>query len=78
MKMIIRFTVISENIKKQLKKGSINTPEALIAYSNLKITLETLVKIEFLNSYDAQRCQLILDDLNNYIEVNYIINEKHR
>ena len=68
MKMIIRFTVASENIKKQLKKGSINASEALIAYSNFKITLETLVKIEYLNKYDSDRCQLVLDDLKRYID----------
>ena len=68
MKMIIRFTVTSENIKKQLENGSINTSEALIAYANLKITLETLVKIEYLNNYDTARCQLVLDDLKKFID----------
>lgn len=68
MKMIIRFTVASENIKKQLENGSINTPEALIEYANLNITLETLVKIEYLNKYDTDRCQLVLDDLKGYID----------
>ena len=67
MKLIIRFTVASENIKKQLENGSINTSEALIAYSNLKITLETLVKIEYLKQYDADRCRLVLDDLKKCI-----------
>lgn len=68
MKMIIRFTVASENIKKHLENGSINTSEALIEYVNLNITLETLVKIEYLNKYDTDRCQLVLDDLKSYIE----------
>ena len=68
MKLIIRFTVASENIKKQLENGSINTSEALIAYANLNITLETLVKIEYLNKYDTDRCQLVLDDLKRYID----------
>lgn len=68
MKMIIRFTVASENIKKQLENGSIDTSAALIEYANLHITLETLVKIEYLNKYDSERCQLVLDDLKSYIE----------
>lgn len=68
MKMIIRFTVASENIKKHLEKGSINTSEALIEYANLNITLETLVKIEYLNKYDTDRCRLVLDDLKRYID----------
>lgn len=68
MKMIIRFTVASEHIKKQLENGSINTSEALIEYANLNITLETLVKIEYLNKYDSDRCQLVLDDLKRYID----------
>lgn len=67
MKMIIRFTVASENIKKQLENGSINTSEALIQYTSLKITLETLVKIEYLNQYDADRCHLVIDDLKKCI-----------
>lgn len=66
--MIIRFTVAGENIKKQLENGSIDTSVALIEYANLHITLETLVKIEYLNKYDAERCQLVLDDLKSYIE----------
>ena len=68
MKMIIRFTVASENIKKHLENGSINTSEALIEYANLNITLETLVKIEYLNKYDTDRCQLVLDDLKRCID----------
>lgn len=68
MKLIIRFTVASENIKKQLENGSINTSEALIAYANLNITLETLVRIEYLNKYDADRCRLVLDDLKRCID----------
>lgn len=68
MKMIIRFTVASENIKKQVENDSISTSEALIEYANLNITLETLVKIEYLNKYDTDRCQLVLDDLKRYIE----------
>lgn len=68
MKMIIRFTVAGENIKKQLENGSIDTSVALIEYANLNITLETLLKIEYLNQYDAERCQLVLDDLKRYIE----------
>lgn len=68
MKMIIRFTVASENIKKQLESGSIDTSVALIEYANLKITLETLVKIEYLNKYDTDRCQLVLDDLKRCID----------
>lgn len=68
MKLIIRFTLASENIKKLLEKGSINTSEALIEYANLNITLETLVKIEYLNKYDSDRCQLVLDDLKRYID----------
>ena len=68
MKMIIRFTVAGANIKKQLESGSINTSEALIEYATLKITLETLVKIEYLNQYDSERCQLVLDDLKRYID----------
>ena len=67
MKLIIRFTVASENIKKQLENGSINTSEALIAYGNLNITLETLVRIEYLNKYDSDRCRLVLDDLKRCI-----------
>lgn len=66
--MIIRFTVASEYIKKQLENRSINTPEALIEYANLNITLETLAKIEYLNNYDSDRCQLVLDDLKGYID----------
>lgn len=68
MKMIIRFTVASENIKKQLENGSIDALVALIEYVNLNITLETLVKIEYLNKYDAERCQLVLDDLKRCID----------
>ena len=68
MKIVIRFTVASENIKKQLENGSINTSEALIEYANLNITLETLVKIEYLNKYDSDRCRLVLDDLKRYID----------
>lgn len=68
MKMIIRFTVASENIKKHMENGSINTSEALIEYANLNITLETLVKIEYLNNYDTDRCRLVLDDLKRYID----------
>ena len=68
MKMIIRFTVASENIKKQLENGSINTSEALIEYANLNITLETLVKIEYLNKYVTDRCRLVLDDLKRCID----------
>lgn len=68
MKMIIRFTVASENIKKQLENGLINTSEALIEYANLNITLETLVKIEYLNKYDTDRCRLVLDDLKRCID----------
>ena len=68
MKLIIRFTVASENIKKLLENGTLNTSEALIEYANLNITLETLVKIEYLNKYDTGRCQLVLDDLKRYID----------
>lgn len=68
MKMIIRFTVASENIKKQVENDSISTSEALIEYANLNITLETLAKIEYLNKYDTDRCQLVLDDLKRYID----------
>lgn len=68
MKLIIRFTVASENIKKQIENGSIDTSEALIEYASLNITLETLVKIEYLNKYDSDRCQLVLDDLKGYID----------
>lgn len=78
MKLIIRFTIASENIKKLLDGETISKELAMIELANLRITLKTLIKIEFLNSYDADRCQLILDDLSNYIDVNYIINEKHR
>lgn len=66
--MIIRFTVAGENIKKQLENWSIDTSVALIEYANLHITLETLVKIEYLNKYDTDRCQLVLDDLKRYID----------
>lgn len=68
MKMIIRYTVASENIKKQMENGSLNTSEALIEYTNLNITLETLVKIEYLNKYDSDRCRLVLDDLKRCID----------
>lgn len=68
MKLLIRFTLASENIKKQVENDSISTSEALIEYANLNITLETLVKIEYLNKYDTDRCQLVLDDLKRYID----------
>lgn len=67
MKLLIRFTVASENIKKQLESGSIDTSEALNEYASLKITLETLVNIEYLNQYDADRCQLVIGDLKKCI-----------
>ena len=68
MELIIRFTVASENIKKQLENGTLNTSEALIEHANLNITLETLIKIEYLNIYDTNRCRLVLDDLKRYID----------
>lgn len=68
MKLLIRFTVASENIKKHLENGSIDTSVALIEYASLNITLETLVKIEYLNNYDSERCHLVLDDLKRCID----------
>lgn len=68
MKLLIRFTLASENIKKHMENGSMDTSEALIEYANLNITLETLVKIEYLNQYDGERCQLVLDDLKRCID----------